>query len=106
MRRPEEWDGDQRAIEYMLKPVFKRRIGKDDDPRQEKENGGERECRNTDKQPLRVKEKHELLLFLDQIGIQSRFLMRWLQFVHLAGTGWTVADRPPEGRMHGYGRNV
>jgi hypothetical protein len=99
------WDGDKTAIDYMLKPVFKRRIGTDDGQRHEKETGGERECRATDKQPLRAEQKHELLMFLDQIGIQSRFLMRWLQFVHLAGTGWTVADRAPKGRMHGNGQS-
>jgi len=100
------WDGDKAAINYMLKPVFKRRIGTDDGQRHEKESGGERECRATDKQPLRAEQKHELLLFLDEIGIQSRFLMRWLQFVHLAGTGWTIADRAPKGRQHGNGRSV
>jgi hypothetical protein len=99
------WDGDKTAIDYMLKPVFKRRIGTDDGQRHDQESGGERECRATDKQPLRAEQKHELLMFLDQIGIQSRFLMRWLQFVHLAGTGWTVADRAPKGRMHGNGQS-
>jgi hypothetical protein len=99
------WDGDKTAIDYMLKPVFKRRIGTDEGQRHDQESGGERECRATDKQPLRAEQKHELLMFLDQIGIQSRFLMRWLQFVHLAGTGWTVADRAPKGRMHGNGQS-
>jgi hypothetical protein len=98
------WDGDKTAIDYMLKPVFKRRIGTDGGQRHDKESGGEREYRATDKQPLRAEQKHELLMFLDQIGIQSRLLMRWLQFVHLAGTGWTVADRAPKGRMHGNGQ--
>ena len=98
------WDGDKTAIDYMLKPTFRRRIGTDEGQRHDEETGGERECRATDKQPLRAEQKHELLLFLDQIGIQSRFLMRWLQFVHLAGTGWTVADRAPQGRMHGNGQ--
>jgi hypothetical protein len=100
-----DWDGDEAAINYMLKPVFKRRIGSDNGQRHEKDSGGERECRATDKQPLRAKQKHELLLFLDEIGIQIRFLMRWLQFVHLAGTGWTIADRAPKGRMHGNGQS-
>jgi hypothetical protein len=99
------WDGDKTAIDYMMKPTFRRRIGTDDGQRHEKESGGERECRATDKQPLRAKEKHELLMFLDQIGIPSRFLMRWLQFVSLAGAGWTVADRAPKGRMHGNGQS-
>jgi hypothetical protein len=98
------WDGDKTAIDYMMKPTFRRRIGTDDGQRHDQENGGERECRATDKQPLRAEQKHQLLMFLDQIGIQSRFLMRWLQFVHLAGTGWTVADRAPKGRMHGNGQ--
>jgi hypothetical protein len=67
------WDGDKTAIDHMLKPVFKRRIGTDDGQRHGQENGGERGCRATDKQPLQAEQKHELLLFLDQIGIQSRF---------------------------------
>jgi hypothetical protein len=99
------WDGNQKAIDYMLKPTYRRRIGTDGGQRHDQENGGERGCRATDKQPLRAEQKHELLMFLDQIGIQSRFLMRWLQFVSLAGAGWTVADRAPRGRMHGNGQS-
>jgi hypothetical protein len=86
------WDGDPTAIDYMLKPVFRRRIGTDDGQRFGKDGDGKRECRATDKQPLKAAQKHELLLHLDEIGIQGRLLMKWLQFVHVGGSGWTVVD--------------
>jgi hypothetical protein len=96
------WDGNQTPIEYMLKPIFWRRIGTDEGQRCEKDSTEKRECRATDKQPLRKSQKHELRMHLDEIGIQGRFLMRWLQFVNVTGSGWTIVDRAP-GRMHGNG---
>jgi hypothetical protein len=98
------WDGDKAAIEYMMKPVFWRRIGTDDGQRFDEDSNGKRECRATDKQPLRSKQKHELLLHLDEIAIQGRLLMRYLQFVQVGGT-WTVVDRPKR-RMPGNGGTV
>jgi hypothetical protein len=99
------WDGDQAAIEYMLKTEFRRRIGTDEGQRHEMDSAEKRECRATDKQPLRKAEKHELRMHLDEIGIQGRFVMRWLQFVRL-GSHWTIVDRAPNGRMHGNGGSV
>jgi hypothetical protein len=104
--RVKVWDEDPTAIEYMLKPIFWRRIGTDEGQRCEKDSTEKRECRATDKQPLRSAEKHELLMFLDKIGIQGRFLMRWLQFTNLRGSGWTIVDRAPKGRMHGNGGSM
>jgi hypothetical protein len=97
------WDGKQKAIEYMMKREFWRRIGTDEGQRHEKDTTEKRECRATDKQPLRKAQKHELLLHLDEIGIQGRLLMRYSQFVHLAGSGWNIVDRAPKGRVRGNG---
>jgi hypothetical protein len=94
------WDGDTKAIEYMLKPIFWRRIGTDEGHRHSKNDDGKRKCRATDKQPLRSEEKRDLLIHLDAIGLQARFLMRWLQFVNLAGSGWAVVNRRPPARSH------
>jgi hypothetical protein len=94
------WNGSKKALQYMVKPDFFRRIGTDEGQRFDKNEAVQRECRATDKQPLRSEERFDLLIHLDQIGIQGRLLMRWLQFVHLK-EGWTIADRNPEGRRHG-----
>jgi hypothetical protein len=94
------WDGRKRALHYMAKSDFFRRIGTDEGLRSSGEGVERQEYRTTDKQPLRSQEQFELLIHLDQIGMQSRFLMRWLQFVHLK-EGWVIADRSPRGRMHG-----
>jgi len=95
------WNGDPKAIQYMINPTFWRRIGTDEAQRQEKDGVGTRTCRATDKQPLRAKQKIELLHHLNEIGIQGRFLMRWLQFVNLESSGWTVVNRAPISRRHG-----
>jgi hypothetical protein len=100
------WDGDQTAIEYMLKTDFRRRIGTDDGQRRDNDGDGSRECRATDKQPLRKSQKHELMLHLDEIGLQGRLLMRWLQIVNLADSGWTIVDRAPKVRVRGNGGSV
>ena len=56
----------------------------------------ERSCRATDKQPLPSARKRELLLHLDQIGLQGRLVMRWLQIVHLGVAGSAVVERGPK----------
>ena len=91
------WDGQKRPIRYMLKPEFWRRIGTDDAQRFDKTNSGQRSCRATDKQPLPSSRKRELLLHLDQIGLQGRLVMRWLQIVHLGVAGSAVVERGPKG---------
>jgi hypothetical protein len=98
------WDGDQRAIEYMIKREFWRRIGRDHGTRFDKETQETRDCRATDKQPLRSSQKHELLLHLEEIGIQGRFLMKWLQFTNVRGVGWRIVDRAPKVRTPGKGK--
>jgi hypothetical protein len=91
------WDGKKRPIRYMLKPEFWRRIGTDEGERFDKASGEKRSCRATDKQPLPSSRRRELLLHLDQIGLQGRLVMRWLQILHLGGAGSVVVERKPKG---------
>jgi hypothetical protein len=91
------WDGDETAIRYMLKPEFWRRIGTDDGERMT--NDGKLLSRDTDKQPLRSSQRRELLLHLDQIGLQGRLMLRWLQILHRGGAGAAVVERRPDSRM-------
>jgi hypothetical protein len=95
----QEWDGKKRPIRYMMKSEFNRRIGSDDSERFNKTNGKNRSCRATDKQPLRSSQKRELLLHLDQIGLQGRLILKWLQIVNLGTAGSAVVERGPNGRM-------
>ncbi len=90
------WDGKKQAVRYMVKPEFWRRIGTDDGERFDKASGEQRSCRATDKQPLPSSRRRELLLHLDQIGLQGRLVMRWLQIVNLAGAGSAVVERGPK----------
>ena len=73
----QEWDGKKKPIGYMIKAEFFRRIGSDEGQRFNKDKGENRSCRATDKQPLRSSQKRELLLHLDQIGLQGRLILRW-----------------------------
>jgi hypothetical protein len=99
----QEWDGKKKPIRYMVKSKFRRRIGSDDGERFNKANGKNRSCRATDKQPLRSSQKRELLLHLDQIGLQGRLMLRWVQILHLGVAGSAVVDRGPNGRVRGNG---
>jgi hypothetical protein len=91
------WDGEKRPIRYMVKSKFWRRIGTDDGERFDKTNREQRSCRATDKQPLPSARKRELLLHLDEIGLQGRLVLRWLQIVHLGVAGSAVVERKPKG---------
>jgi hypothetical protein len=99
------WDGKKKPIRYMLKSQFYRRIGSDAGQRFNKANGKDRSCRATDKQPLRSSQKHELLLHLDQIGLQGRLMLRWVQILHLGVAGSAVVERGPNGCVRGNARN-
>jgi len=90
------WDRDEQALRYMLKTDFFRRIGTDNGQRAKKNSPEKRKCRATDKQPLRSREKRELLVHLDQIGIQGRLILKWLQIVHQGKGQWILADRRPQ----------
>ena len=91
-----EWDGDSKALRYLLKAQFVRRIASDQGKRHNKKSGAMRLCRDTDTQPLRSKQKLELLLHLDDIGIQSRLVMRQCQVLNLKRHGPTVVIRSPQ----------
>jgi hypothetical protein len=95
----QEWDGKKKPIRYMAKSKFFRRIGSDEGQRFNKTNGNNRSCRATDKQPLRSSQKRELLLHLDQIGLQGRLILRWLQILNLGTAGSAVVERGPYGRV-------
>jgi hypothetical protein len=97
------WDGKRKPIGYMAKSKFFRRIGSDEGQRFNKANGKNRSCRATDKQPLRSSQKRELLLHLDQIGLQGRLLLKWVQILHRGVAGSAVVDRGPNGRVRGNG---
>jgi hypothetical protein len=45
------WDGDKKAVRYMLKTDFRRRIGTDEGERFEKDSSEKRECRATTSSP-------------------------------------------------------
>jgi hypothetical protein len=97
----QEWDGKKKAIRYMAKSEFFRRIGSDDGQRFNKATGKKRSCHATDKQPLRSSQKRELLLHLDQIGLQGRLILRWVQILHLGVAGSAVVERGPKRRGRG-----
>jgi hypothetical protein len=85
----------------MVKAKFWRRIGLDEGQRFNRTNSKNRSCRDTDKQPLRSSQQRELLLHLDQIGLQGRLMLRWVQILHLGGAGSAVVERGPNGRVRG-----
>jgi hypothetical protein len=96
-----EWDGNKKALRYILKPNFWRRIANDYAQRHNKKTGTTRLCRATDKQYLKSKQKRELLIHLDDIGIQSRLLMRWCQLLNRKPGGPTIDLRVPKSRVRG-----
>jgi hypothetical protein len=94
----EEWDGNKKALRYILKPNFSWRIANDNGQRFDKNTRTMRSCRDTDVQPLKSKQKRELMVYLDDIGMQSRHLMRHCQLLNLKGRGATLVMRPPKRR--------
>jgi hypothetical protein len=91
----EEWDGDDRAIRYALKANFWRRVATDTGERYDKKRGGNRRCRDTRKERLRARERVELLIHLDKVGFQGRFIFRWAQFIN-HGTSTAIVNRKPK----------
>jgi hypothetical protein len=87
------WDGDEQALRYAFKPGFVRRIGKDTGNRYDQYRTRNRSCRDTDKQPLRSRQRKELLLHLDRIGFSGRLFLKGLQFQNLRGKGPTFVRR-------------
>jgi hypothetical protein len=99
------WDGKKKPIRYMMKSEFYRRIGSDEGQRFNKTNGKQRSCKDTDKQPLRSSQKRDLLLHLDQIGLQGRLMLKWVQILSLGVAGSAVVERGPNGRVRGNAKN-
>jgi hypothetical protein len=92
----EEWDRNNKALRYILKPNFWRRIANDYAQRYNKKTGTTRSCRGTDHQHLKSKQKRELLIHLGDVGIQSRLLMRWCQLLNKKPGGPTIVLRVPK----------
>jgi len=80
------WDEDPKWLRYCFKVDLRgaRRIGITS-TRHDKKTGEDRKCRDTDHQPLRSRDKLELLLHLDAIGIASRLVCRKVQFINSDG---------------------
>jgi hypothetical protein len=87
----QDWDGETAALRYPMKNKYERRISTDNGKRFDKTTGEHRKCRATDHQPLKSKDKLELLLHLDSIGIAGRLILKGVQFVNLT-TGPTFKD--------------
>ena len=86
------WDGHPDALAYMLKPNFWRRVATDDGERFSK--NGRRFCRATDKQRLKSKQRVLLALYLDELGLRGRLVLRWAQFVNHGATVSLEARAP------------
>ena len=91
-----EWDGNKKALRYVLKPNFWRRVATDNAERFNKKTGGTRSCRATKKERLRSREKMELLVHIDKIGMQARLIMRFCQLINVEGTTPTIVLRLPK----------
>jgi len=103
--RVTQWDGDPKALRYLVKQPTKRRIsfiGK----RFDKTSGKHRKCRDTDKQPLRSRDRLELLLHLDDIGFSGRLFLKGVQFINLTNEGPTFVDRQSQARARENDRKV
>lgn len=101
VRRPitvKEWDGEKTAIRYLMKSPAKRRISIADGQRFDKKTGRQRQCRDTDHQPLRSKDLMTLLFLLDEIGIAGRLVLKGVQFMNLRKSGPTLIDRRSRSR--------
>jgi hypothetical protein len=93
-----DWDNGNEALRYIFKRNFWRRIATDNAERFDTKNGTTRSCRDTDKQPLKSKHKRELLIHLDNIGMQGRLVMRCCQLLKTKGQSPTIVKRPSKGR--------
>lgn len=96
------WDGDTAGLRYPMKPKPKRdrRISTDNGKQFDKRTGKLRKCRDTDLQPLKSKDRLELLLHLDAIGIAGRLFQKNVQFMNLKEIGPTFVDRQSKARTH------
>jgi hypothetical protein len=97
------WDGDIAAVQYAFKNDFRRRIGTDDGHRFDVKTGGDRVCRDTDKQPLKSSQKIELMLLLNEMGLGGRLFFRQMQFVNRRSGPTLVRRLPRPSRSRGLG---
>jgi hypothetical protein len=93
-----DWDNGNDALRYIFKRNFWRRIATDNAERFDKKNGTPRSCHDTDKQPLKSKQKRELLIHLDNIGMQGRLVMRCCQLLKTKGQSPKIVKRPSKSR--------
>ena len=91
-----EWDGSKKALRYIFKPNFWRRIADDNGRRFRKATGTNRKCRTTTKARLRSRHRLELYLFLDEIGLQGRLFLRWCQLAKEKSNALSIISRAPE----------
>jgi hypothetical protein len=104
VRRPvrmRRFDGDPRGLAYALKPDFARRISI---PRQALPNG-DIARRNTRLRPLLARQKMELALALDKIGLGARIFLHGLRMAEVGGVARLKridSALPP--KIEGHGR--
>jgi hypothetical protein len=87
------WDGRENALLYLLKMKYDRRVGVDGAERFSPKTGEWRRCRATSQQRLRSAERLELLLHLDEIGLDGRLFMRRAQ-LRRTRDGLTIVAMP------------
>lgn len=79
-----EWNGSKKAIHYVLKTTFQRRIGVDNAKRYDPKTGKSRTGRATKTDRLRASEKFEMTKKLHAVGPEGRLFLRNAQ---LRGSG-------------------
>lgn len=72
------WDGRAKALRYVLKTEFRRRIGVEKRVAKNAD-GTPRASRGTVYDRIRSRHREQLLLYLDKNGLQSRLLLRSVQ---------------------------
>jgi len=104
VRRPvrmQRFDGDPRGLAYALKADFARRISI---PRQALPNG-DIARRNTRLRPLLARQKMELALALDKIGLGARIFLHGLRMVEVGGVvRLKKIDSALHPKIEGHGR--
>jgi hypothetical protein len=76
-----KWNGKRGALAYALKSKFARRVSY---YRQASDDGLQHGCWNTRHRFLRVQQEIELMIALDQAGLDARLLMRGARIVRTA----------------------
>jgi hypothetical protein len=74
------FDGNLAGIAYALKGDFSRRVSL---PKERRKNGATKKRRNVRYRPLRARQKLELMLMLDRIGLESRVFLYGVEVIDL-----------------------